>query len=62
MKITPLASRLDLPIQDMSELRERQLSNETIKDEDFFLAVEATWHDPLFSYPGGVTNSVAQLC
>jgi 2,3-bisphosphoglycerate-dependent phosphoglycerate mutase len=54
----PLAARLGLPIHIVPELRERQLGNAPV--EDFVKAVEATWADPAFAYPGGESNSAAQ--
>ena len=56
--VTPLATRLDLPIHTVPELRKRQLGDGPI--EDFFKAVEATWRDPSFAHPGGESNAAAQ--
>lgn len=56
--VGPLAARLNLPIQVVSELRERNLGY--AEDCDFNNAVQATWRDPGFSHPGGESNKVAQ--
>ena len=56
--IAPLARRLGLPVHVEPDLRERQLGN--CATEDFFKAVEATWQDSSFAYPGGESNAVAQ--
>jgi 2,3-bisphosphoglycerate-dependent phosphoglycerate mutase len=56
--IEPLASRLGLPVRLEPDLRERELGD--IATEDFFRAVERTWRDPSFAYPGGETNTAAQ--
>lgn len=56
--IEPLAKSLDLKVEIISELRERELGN--YEGDDFFAAVEATWHDPSFSHPGGESNAAAQ--
>jgi 2,3-bisphosphoglycerate-dependent phosphoglycerate mutase len=56
--ITPLAARLDLPVQPESDLRERELGE--ISGLDFFEAIEATWQDPSFAHPDGESNATAQ--
>ena len=56
--IEPLASRLDMTIKVLPDLRERQLGNHT--GRDFIESVRATWRDPSFAYPGGETNAAAQ--
>jgi 2,3-bisphosphoglycerate-dependent phosphoglycerate mutase len=56
--VTPLAARLALPIHIVPDLRERQLGDAPV--EDFVKAVEATWDDPTFAYPGGESNCAAQ--
>lgn len=56
--ITPLATRLDLPVHIAPGLRERRLGNSPT--EDFFGAVEATWRDPSFAHPEGESNAAAQ--
>jgi 2,3-bisphosphoglycerate-dependent phosphoglycerate mutase len=40
------------------DLRERQLGEASV--EGFVKAVEATWTDPAFAYPGGESNRDAQ--
>jgi 2,3-bisphosphoglycerate-dependent phosphoglycerate mutase len=57
--ITPLAARLNLPVQLTHDLRERQLGE--ISGLDFFEAIEATWQDPSFAHPQGESNDFAQL-
>jgi len=56
--IAPLAARLTLPVHEIFDLRERRLSES--RTEDFLWAVEAIWHDPAFSHPGGESNAAAQ--
>jgi len=56
--ISPLAERLDLSIHIDLNLQERRLGDEV--SEDFFKAVEVTWRNPSFAYPGGESNTVAQ--
>jgi 2,3-bisphosphoglycerate-dependent phosphoglycerate mutase len=56
--VAPLAERLGLPILIEPDLRERQLGDGPVTD--FEQAVEATWSDPLFAYPGGESNAAAQ--
>ena len=56
--LEPLAARLDLPIEELSALRERRLAGEKV--DDFPGAVEAAWRDPTFAHPGGETNAAAQ--
>jgi 2,3-bisphosphoglycerate-dependent phosphoglycerate mutase len=55
--VSPLAARLGLPIFVEPDLRERQLGSPATGFEQ---AVEATWRDPLFAYPGGESNAAAQ--
>jgi broad specificity phosphatase PhoE len=57
--IAPLAARLGLPIQLEHDLRERQLGR--VSGLAFFEAIEATWQDRSFAFPGGESNQVAQL-
>ena len=56
--ITPLAELLGIQIHIEPDLRERKLGEE--KFEDFFGAVEATWHDPTFAHPGRESSTEAQ--
>ena len=56
--ITPLAGRLGLPINKEPDLCELKLGDEVF--EDFFNAVELTWQNPSFAYPGGESNVMAQ--
>jgi 2,3-bisphosphoglycerate-dependent phosphoglycerate mutase len=56
--ILPLSTRLYIPIKIEPNLRERKIGNSAI--EDFYKAVEATWRDPLFSFPEGESNYIAQ--
>ena len=56
--IVPFAERLGMQILVEPDLKERVLGEE--KFEDFFGAVEATWRDPSFSYPGGESSAEAQ--
>ncbi|MFC2016060.1 histidine phosphatase family protein [Chloroflexota bacterium] len=56
--VAPLAERLSLPINEIHDLRERQLSAGYV--EDFSAAVEATWRDKAFCHPGGESNAAAQ--
>lgn len=56
--ITPFAERIGLQIHIEPDLRERVLGKE--KFDDFFGAVEVTWHDPTFAHPGGESSAEAQ--
>ena len=56
--VEPLAIRLDIPVQIVPELCERNLGRALLGDFDS--AVQATWRDPNFSHPGGETNAAAQ--
>jgi 2,3-bisphosphoglycerate-dependent phosphoglycerate mutase len=56
--IAPLANRLGLPVHIEPGLRERRLGNGWTGG--FFGAVEATWQNPSFAYPGGESNEAAQ--
>jgi 2,3-bisphosphoglycerate-dependent phosphoglycerate mutase len=56
--IAPLAAGLDLPVWIDPGLRERRLGD--IAALDFFEAVQATWEDTAFAFPGGESNSAAQ--
>jgi len=56
--IAPLAGRLGLSIHIEPALQERRLGKGVF--EDFFKAVEVTWRNPLFAYPGGESNLTAQ--
>jgi 2,3-bisphosphoglycerate-dependent phosphoglycerate mutase len=47
-----------VPVAVESDLRERALGD--FGDGDFNQAVEATWRDPSFAYPGGESNEAAQ--
>jgi 2,3-bisphosphoglycerate-dependent phosphoglycerate mutase len=56
--VEPLAARLGLPIVEVADLRERQLSSGEV--EDFRAAVRATWDDPDFTHEGGEPNREAR--
>jgi 2,3-bisphosphoglycerate-dependent phosphoglycerate mutase len=56
--VEPLAARLDIPVQITPELRERELGYSVTGD--FYNAVQSTWCDPTFTYPGGESNAAAQ--
>ncbi len=56
--IEPLSLELGLFIYEIFNLRERHLSKNPVKD--FNSAVEATWLDLTFAYPGGESNAQAQ--
>jgi 2,3-bisphosphoglycerate-dependent phosphoglycerate mutase len=56
--IAPLAVRLNLPLQEVHDLRERRLSAGFV--DVFAEAVEATWRDKGVSHPGGESNAAAQ--
>ena len=56
--VTPLAVRTALPIQEISDLRERKLGQWIA--ENFDDAVRMTWEDPSLAHPGGETNLAAK--
>lgn len=56
--VEPLAGLLGLPIQEVTELRERTLSSGPV--EDFETAVRDTWNDFSFTHPGGESSTAAQ--
>jgi len=56
--ITTLAGQLGLPIHIEPDLQERRLGAGVF--EDFFKAVEVTWRNPSFVYPGGESSVMAQ--
>lgn len=56
--IAPLAARLNLPIQQVRDLRERELSATSVPN--FLEAVHRTWQEPEFAFPGGESNRMAQ--
>ncbi len=56
--VEPLSHRLGLPIQELDDLRERELVSGAA--DDFEEAVRATWHNFTFAHPGGETNRDAQ--
>jgi 2,3-bisphosphoglycerate-dependent phosphoglycerate mutase len=56
--ITPLAEGLGLSINMEPDLRELKLGDGVF--EDFFKAVEITWQNPSFAYPGGESSVMAQ--
>jgi 2,3-bisphosphoglycerate-dependent phosphoglycerate mutase len=56
--ITPLAGRLGKAINMEPDLRELKLGDGVF--EDFFKAVEITWQNPSFAYPGGESSAMAQ--
>jgi len=56
--VAPLAIRLGLPIHEIDGLRERELG--TGPTDSFVTAVQATWEDPSFVWPGGESNGAAQ--
>lgn len=56
--VEPLAARLELPIEEMSDLRERSLGSGW--EEDWRATIRPTWEDFSFAYPdGGETNNEA---
>ena len=56
--VEPLAARLGLPIAEMADLRERQLSSGKV--DDFQGAVRTTWDDLDFAHEGGEPNRDAR--
>jgi 2,3-bisphosphoglycerate-dependent phosphoglycerate mutase len=56
--VEPLAAHLGLPIYEIDNLRERELG--TAPTDSFVTAVQATWEDPSFTWPGGESNTAAQ--
>jgi len=56
--VAPLAARLGLPIDEIDDLRERELG--TAPTDSFMAAVKATWEDPTLAFPGGESNAAAQ--
>jgi 2,3-bisphosphoglycerate-dependent phosphoglycerate mutase len=56
--ITPLAEGLGLSINMEPDLQERRLGDGMF--EDFFKAVEVTWQNSSFAYPGGESSVMAQ--
>ena len=53
--VEPLAARMNLPIREMSELRERSLGR--VWEGDWPATMRTTWEDFSFAYPeGGETN------
>jgi 2,3-bisphosphoglycerate-dependent phosphoglycerate mutase len=56
--VIPLAERLGLSIYTEPDLQERRLGSEVFID--FLIAVEVTWLNPSFAYPGGESNITAQ--
>lgn len=59
--VEPLAKQLNLPLQILDDLRERQLAAEPFDTVDGFDAgVKAVWADPAFAHAGGESNMVAQ--
>ena len=56
--VAPLARCFDLPIQWIADVRERRLGD--FGDMQFEGAVEKTWSDFGFSFPGGESNKDAQ--
>jgi 2,3-bisphosphoglycerate-dependent phosphoglycerate mutase len=58
--VAPLSGRLGLPVHIEHALRERDMG--AVEPEvDFFSAVQQTWQDPSHAFPGGESNTVAQL-
>lgn len=55
--VSPLATRLGLPISEVRDLRERTLGSFAGSFED---AVAATWSDFAFAHPGGESSRDAQ--
>ena len=53
--VEPLSSRLGLPIQEMSELRERSLLAH--RDENWLSAIRSTWEDFSFAHPDGAETN-----
>lgn len=56
--VSPLADQMGIQIEIEADLRERKLGVDAF--EDFSGAVEVTWRDPSFAYPGGESNVDAQ--
>lgn len=56
--VDPLSSKLELPVYEIFDLRERLLSGNPT--EDFYTAVEAVWQDADLALPGGESNAQAQ--
>jgi len=56
--VAPLSAVLRMPIQEMTELRERSLGS--VWEEDWLSVIRPTWEDFSFAYPdGGETNGEA---
>jgi 2,3-bisphosphoglycerate-dependent phosphoglycerate mutase len=56
--VEPLAARLDLPIIEHPDLRERLLSSEPV--DDFLATVIRLWENPTLALHGGESNVQAQ--
>lgn len=56
--VEPLAEQKGLPIHPEDGLRERRLMD--AETADFPAAVERTWEQPDFAFPGGESNTAAQ--
>lgn len=56
--IQPFAQRRALPIQEIGDLRERRLADESIPD--FRAALRLTWEDFSFAHAGGESSAEAQ--
>ncbi|MFF2484510.1 histidine phosphatase family protein [Paenibacillus sp. NPDC058071] len=62
LTIEGLAKQLQLPIETIEDLRERQFAGEDyiISDEQFIPAIEKMFSDPDYALPGGETSSDCQ--
>jgi len=56
--VEPLAARLELPVNLVEDLRERELGQAS--EGDFQEIIRRTWQEMDFAYPGGETNHTAQ--
>ncbi|MBI4517600.1 MAG: histidine phosphatase family protein [Deltaproteobacteria bacterium] len=56
--VSPLAARLDLPVQELPDLRERALGS--FNSRSFEQAVASTWADLDFAHAGGESNREAR--
>jgi 2,3-bisphosphoglycerate-dependent phosphoglycerate mutase len=56
--VSPLAARLDLPVQDLADLRERALGS--FPPSSFEQAVASTWADFDLAHAGGESNREAR--
>jgi 2,3-bisphosphoglycerate-dependent phosphoglycerate mutase len=57
--VEPLARRRELPIQELTDLRERLLNPDAPRD-DWRELLEHSWADPDYALPGGESGRMAQ--